>query len=73
MKVVDIENASYDDVKDAVVEPIVEESPPTEVPVQQPVVEEIPAVTEKVRDDGFVEVKGKSKRRRPRVSVVSVR
>ena len=59
MKVVDIENASYDDVKDAVVESSVEESLPTEVPVQPSVVEEIPTVTEEVQDEGFVEVKAK--------------
>ena len=59
MKVVDIENASYDDVKDAVVESSVEESPPTEVPVQPSVVEEIPTVAEEAQDEGFVQVKAK--------------
>jgi hypothetical protein len=59
LKVVDIENASYDDVKDAVVESSVEEPPPTEVTVQPSVVEEVPPVKEEVQDDGLVEVKGK--------------
>ena len=60
LKVVDIENASYDDVKDAVVESSAEEPPPTEVTVQPSVVEEeVPPVKEEVQDDGFVEVKGK--------------
>jgi hypothetical protein len=66
LKVVDIENASYDDVKDAVVESSAEEPPPTEVTVQPTVVEEVPPVKEEVQDDGLVEVKGK--KRAPRAT-----